>query len=177
MKRFTAKQKLFIHHYLATLNGVEAAKKAGYKGSYSTLGVTAHDNLKNPAIREVIDKHMKDKSMPEWGTAIRPAKTKSKKVYLIKESFRGLVKIGIATNLRSRLSALQTSCPQELDIIGYIDAKKPRVLERELHKRYAHLHHRGEWFSLSNDDIDTILNYHNGYTAVSSQLPLFTDHE
>lgn len=61
---FTGKQQAFIDAYFATnFNGVRAAKMAGYAGSYSVLGVVAHDNLKNPKIRAEIDKRMKKSIM------------------------------------------------------------------------------------------------------------------
>jgi len=56
MTGFTPKQRLFIHYYVETLNATRAAEMAGYKGSYSTLGVVGHDNLKKPKIREEIDR-------------------------------------------------------------------------------------------------------------------------
>ena len=60
MSKLTGKQRLFIEAYLQCFNGVEAARRAGYQGSYSTLGVTAHDNLKNPKVKSVIDARLKD---------------------------------------------------------------------------------------------------------------------
>jgi len=60
----TGKQEAFINAYFACgFNGVRAARKAGYKGSYSTLCVTAHDNLSNPKIRAEIDRRFKNAAM------------------------------------------------------------------------------------------------------------------
>jgi phage terminase small subunit len=59
--KFTGKQQAFIDAYFAcNFNGVRAARAAGYKGSYSVLGVAAHDNLKNPKIRAEIDRRFKE---------------------------------------------------------------------------------------------------------------------
>lgn len=44
MKRLTLKQQKFVEAY--TGNGVEAARKAGYKGSDATLAVTAHTTIR-----------------------------------------------------------------------------------------------------------------------------------
>ncbi len=50
-RKLTPKQEAFAEHYLQNgFNGVQAAKKAGYNGSYGTLKSTARDNLQNPAI-------------------------------------------------------------------------------------------------------------------------------
>lgn len=56
----TGKQQAFVWHYIDNnCNGIQAAIQAGYKGSYSALGVTAHDNLKNPKIRAEIDARLR----------------------------------------------------------------------------------------------------------------------
>ena len=62
--KYTPKQWSFAHHYAETLNGVVSARGAGYKGSYSVLGVTAHDNLKNPKIKKLIRDLLRDRLMP-----------------------------------------------------------------------------------------------------------------
>lgn len=49
-KRLTLKQLRFIDAYMATGNGTEAARQAGYKGSYETLAQNARDNLRKPHI-------------------------------------------------------------------------------------------------------------------------------
>lgn len=56
----------------------------------------------------------------------------------------GPIKIGCAGDPYARLDQLQTSSPYELTLIGYVPGGER--LERELHKKYAHLHLRGEWF-------------------------------
>jgi phage terminase small subunit len=62
--RLTGKQQAFVNAYVANgFNGVRAARAAGYSGSYSALGVIAHDNLKNPKVRAELDKHFKQIAM------------------------------------------------------------------------------------------------------------------
>lgn len=63
MARFTAKQKAFIDHYIITLNGTEAARRAKYKGDDNTLGVVAYDNLRKPKIRAEIDRRLRESAM------------------------------------------------------------------------------------------------------------------
>lgn len=50
----TQKQSDFAKHYVASGNGTEASRVAGYVGSDSVLGVTAFDNLRNPKIKAEI---------------------------------------------------------------------------------------------------------------------------
>ena len=55
---FTAKQRAFIRWYCSAdvnMNGTEAARRAGYKGSNGTLRAVAHENLTKPHIRNEID--------------------------------------------------------------------------------------------------------------------------
>lgn len=54
-KQLTGKQKLFVVHYIATLNGTKAARLAGYKGDDATLSTIAYENLRKHDIREAID--------------------------------------------------------------------------------------------------------------------------
>jgi len=56
--KLTAKQRAFISWYIASgvnMNGVEAARKAGYKGNYNTLKQIASENLSKPYIKEALD--------------------------------------------------------------------------------------------------------------------------
>ena len=54
------------------------------------------------------------------------------------------VKIGVARNIQTRMNALQTGCPQELEcgllLRGSYD------LEDQIHRKFWSAHHRGEWF-------------------------------
>jgi predicted DNA-binding ribbon-helix-helix protein len=51
----TPKQQLFVDAYLSNgFNGVDAARKAGYKGEYKTLSVVASENLDKPYIVKAI---------------------------------------------------------------------------------------------------------------------------
>ena len=50
--KLTAKQRAFVEAYAG--NAVEAARIAGYSGSYSVLGVVGAENLKKPKIAEAI---------------------------------------------------------------------------------------------------------------------------
>lgn len=75
----------------------------------------------------------------EW----RPHRTSSRGyVYFI--SCGEHIKIGFSTRPLDRLRALQTSHPDALEILGTI--KCNRSLEAKLHKRFADLRVRGEWF-------------------------------
>ena len=81
----------------------------------------------------------------------KPARTK---IYLMKSHLTGFVKIGKSKNPSARESTLQSEDPM-LEMIfqsDWIDGRK----ERDFHIMYSHLRVRGEWFNLSQDDIDSI---------------------
>ena len=50
MGDLTGLQQAFVDEWFKDFNGVKAAERAGYQGSYSTLGNVASENLKKPKI-------------------------------------------------------------------------------------------------------------------------------
>ena len=62
-KQLTGKQKLFVIHYVASLNGTKAARLAGYKGDNNALAVIAHENLRKTNIRAAIDELLNEQAM------------------------------------------------------------------------------------------------------------------
>lgn len=58
MADLSAKQELFVAHYCDCWIGTDAAERAGYKGSRSTLAVVASQNLRNPKIAAAIAARM-----------------------------------------------------------------------------------------------------------------------
>lgn len=61
--KLTAKQRLFIDHYLQTWNATEAARLAGYKGNEVTLGSVGWENLQKPQIKAEIEKRLDQYAM------------------------------------------------------------------------------------------------------------------
>lgn len=61
----TGKQQAFINAYLgeARFNATEAARIAGYEGNDNVLGVTGHENLRNPKIAAEINRRMNEAAM------------------------------------------------------------------------------------------------------------------
>ena len=54
------------------------------------------------------------------------------------------VKIGVSANPRGRIASIQTGNPDPIEVLGVVPGD--RELEKELHREFAPLHHRGEWF-------------------------------
>ena len=75
-------------------------------------------------------------------------------VYILES--QGLYKIGKAANLSKRLAELQAGNPGELNVVATIVTEAYEVLERALHRLYVDQRVRGEWFQLSQSDIEEI---------------------
>jgi len=75
-------------------------------------------------------------------------------LYLMRDSRNGYVKIGRAKNPTVRERTLQSEQP----CIELIEAWEADVhTERTLHKQYADKRIRGEWFALTDSDVQDIL--------------------
>jgi hypothetical protein len=70
VRPLTLKQRLFVDFYLGAAkgNGVEAAKRAGYRGSPNTLHAVAVENLRKPTIQAAIADALRASAMQrdEW---------------------------------------------------------------------------------------------------------------
>ena len=79
----------------------------------------------------------------------RPAKNKQRKAYVYCISDGEYYKIGMAVNVSSRLSSLQTGSPNKLTLIDILECngrQQALARERNLHKQHRQHRVRGEWF-------------------------------
>lgn len=75
----------------------------------------------------------------------KPPRPKKGVVYFIgMEGDKSAVKIGFASKLEDRVATLQTSSHHELKVLAAI--KGTAKFEKELHRKFAADHIRGEWF-------------------------------
>lgn len=94
-----------------------------------------------------------------------------KYVYVI--AFDRFCKIGVASNINTRLKVLQTSLPVKLELITSTKEAIANAysLEKYLHKHFQDKKTYGEWFLLDQDDIDFIRNglgfYNHGVAPLS----------
>ena len=91
---------------------------------------------------------------------------KQRYLYIVRETWQGMCKIGIASDIYARMSSLQTGCPQELEVIGFVALKNAKSMELFIHNRYKAFRHRGEWFNLSIEQVQTILDFVNAETLI-----------
>jgi predicted GIY-YIG superfamily endonuclease len=76
-------------------------------------------------------------------------------VYLMKNTRNGYTKIGISKNPKHREKTLQSEEP-EIDLIWKKEIPNAIGREIELHKKYSDKRIRGEWFDLTEQDIQNI---------------------
>lgn len=63
------------------------------------------------------------------------------------------IKVGYAQNVRTRLSAFQVARLAKLVVHRTIVVTDPRVTEAHVHEHFRAKHIKGEWFSLTKEDI------------------------
>lgn len=80
-------------------------------------------------------------------------------VYFIYQLSKGpnALKIGRSGNRDARLKQLQTGNPNELLIVGWIEADDDAVLERSLHIQFADFRRMGEWFEIEPAHIQSVI--------------------
>lgn len=89
---------------------------------------------------------------------MRMPENAKKVVYLIGPR-GGPVKIGITDNISSRRSVLNVGNPQYLRVLFHYEfasQSEAARAETELHWRFQRKHIRGEWFQLSESDVESI---------------------
>lgn len=79
------------------------------------------------------------------------------KVYLLKAG--PAYKIGIASDVKKRVYELQTGCPYPVEILGQWDHGEAFRLEQQLHSMFASKRLAGEWFALTEQDVETIRDF------------------
>ena len=99
-------------------------------------------------------------------------------VYFIAENENGnygnlRVKIGISDNIQSRIRQLQTGSPYELKLMGWIESNNDRVLEKQLHQKYASVNTHREWFELDAGDVFEELKKHSTSAFIATNENAF----
>lgn len=78
-------------------------------------------------------------------------------VYLIRKKGSDFYKIGYTSDLSTRLSRLQTGCPETLELVASIKKEEAKQFESELHSKFSKNKTRGEWFEFAPWDLPSVL--------------------
>jgi hypothetical protein len=82
-------------------------------------------------------------------------------VYLFREE-HGAVKIGVSSRWKRRLYEIGRTLPYELEAVGIIETDRARDIEQHLHKQYEGHKIKGEWFNISDSEIQAIIDKYDG---------------
>lgn len=80
-------------------------------------------------------------------------------VYVLTTSDFKYTKIGIAKNIKQRMSNVQSGCPFHLTLYLGAHAPNTRDIEKYLHKHFEDKNTRGEWFCLDVGEIDWLSDF------------------
>lgn len=78
-------------------------------------------------------------------------------VYLLKTP-ENVFKIGVAKNIDKRIKSLQTGCADKITLVDKFLSNYPFKIESTLHRRYEDVKVNGEWYYLTNENINNFQN-------------------
>lgn len=84
------------------------------------------------------------------------AKHEVKTIYMLKCG--EFYKIGYARNFKERFYGYAVHNPHEVSIVKCFDTIDYSAFEEYVFKSYCDKHHRGEWFKLSDNDVQVIID-------------------
>jgi hypothetical protein len=73
-------------------------------------------------------------------------------VYFVQLGNSGDIKIGFSTNIKKRMHTLQTSTPENIQLLGFIAGELPT--EKMIHEKFRMLRKKGEWFQCHSSIIE-----------------------
>jgi hypothetical protein len=91
------------------------------------------------------EEKLRREALEQARQAKKSGQTQKGRVYFIQQGDEGAIKIGYSTTPEKRLQTLKTASPYPLRLLKVIEGGK--ILEKELHLRFAALHIDGEWFN------------------------------
>lgn len=86
-------------------------------------------------------------------------------VYLLRYVGRKEVKIGMSRSLdpRSRIADYGMYSIHGVEVLGVVQCLDSLIMEQTIHKEFKHKKIRGEWFDLTDEDIEYIINKYSSY--------------
>jgi hypothetical protein len=94
-------------------------------------------------------------------------------VYIVKCGEFDYYKIGVSKiNVQARISVIQSGCPFEIKLIGQYHTERYLLIERKIHKSLKTKNIRGEWFLLSQTELNEIVKQIECNTTNQLQLAI-----
>lgn len=91
-------------------------------------------------------------------------KTTSRLYFIRAEN--GLIKIGVSVDPENRLRQLQTGSSTRLELLDTIETENSNLLESKLHKEFAKYRIHGEWFNISRDTIQYLVERERTFVPI-----------
>ena len=127
-------------------------------GEYTKVELAKYYKVSESAIRKVISGETKIKT--HWSSIGKNTTTKKGQLYIIRAGSTNFFKIGLTRGVvEKRLQTLQTGNHLKLTIYHtsyYEDVIKK---EKQIHIKYKDSRTVGEWFMLTEDEIQLIIQY------------------
>lgn len=127
-----------------------------YKEYFSFLKNVQYNKFIDGKSKEIVIRFISnEENFPKEPKQIKPPTLPIKgHIYLVEAL--GLYKIGKEKNKTSRTNHFHTIMPVEVKLIHSFCSNDYSNAEKILHKKYSHLRQKGEWFSLSNEEVNEI---------------------
>lgn len=139
----------YMHAMLGALSAMSADQRA-------KLEAWEKDNLDGHSIGT--------SDWPGWEKYIGPRPVfegqeinRSGFIYVLRSGNTNRFKIGQSKDFPGRLASLQTGNPETLSLVFFFPVVDVFAKEQELHKRYEAKKITGEWFELSEADINNLI--------------------
>lgn len=86
-------------------------------------------------------------------------------VYLLKYVGRKEVKIGMSKDLnpRKRIQQYNMYSIHGVEVLGIIQCLDSRITERKIHQEFKNKRIKGEWFELTDEDVEYIIDKYTDY--------------
>lgn len=155
-KLLTPQQELFLAEYtnpksLNFGNAKQSAIKAGYSETYAENMTGQLPDWLGKRKAYQFERFLKSIDL---ATKHKGESDKGNYLYIVKCGI--YYKIGIASNMKARLNALQCGNPDELEVVCAFRIKEALQLEKDLHNGLKMFNHKREWFILENDLVEDL---------------------
>lgn len=143
-----------LHHMMADFKRGSDDFMAAYK-DLARIAMKQTDIELPQATRDVIYALYHPNDIQDNNKKYTPKKNKKGHIYLLK-SAHGHYKIGRSINAENRASLLDIELPFAIELIHYFTVPDMAKAESELHTMFADKRLNGEWFNLTDEDVNYI---------------------
>lgn len=98
-------------------------------------------------------------------------------VYLMKEEFSDTFKIGKTKDVKNRSSAFGVTLPFDWHYVVIFESDESSLLEELLHDKFNHCRARGEWFDLTDADVQSFEGSFKESEEIHKLIKGVYDHE